>query len=157
MALNFLGIELKDWVTIVALLVSATVPSVLFLVGRSRATRSEQFRFSLQIWDRIAAQADTIHGGSRLDDLGRVREGINLEKALESLKSELSFFVHLVEIGEIKDRNVREYYRYPPVGISNDVTDPKLIIIDTPHINDILRLIEKYHSLTGGVKKRQAS
>lgn len=98
MALNFLGIELKDWVAIVALLVSATVPSVLFLVGRSRATRSEQFRFSLQIWDRIAEQADTIHGGSRLDDLGRVREGINLEKALESLKSELSFLYTLLRL-----------------------------------------------------------
>jgi hypothetical protein len=151
--LTFFGIELGDWVAIIALLVSATVPSVLFLVGRSRGTRSEQFRFSLQIWDRIAAQVGIIKRYQDLDEISREREGLNLEKAVDSLRSELSFFVHLTDIGELKDRHVREYYSNP---LSRILVHAVFLVKKYPdpgplrgNIWRIIMLIEKYYELIG--------
>lgn len=148
MALDFLGIELKDWVAIIALLVSATVPSVLFLIGRIRGTRSEQFRFSLQIWDRIETQADIIYRGIRMDVSAREREGLSPQSALKSLNFELRFFIHLAFIGEIKDLNVRAYYADRLSSIRTIVEEA--FPNSNPHVEDFLGLINTYYGMLVG-------
>jgi hypothetical protein len=111
--LSFLEIELKDWVAIAALLVSATVPSVLFFLGRRRGTKSDQTYLSGGIWDRINSQYNIIKEWSFATEWDRQsKEGrIDFKRSLVSLRNELKLFVKLVEIGEIKEDFLREYYQ----------------------------------------------
>lgn len=99
-------VELTVIVSIVALVVSLLTAIILF-VGHIKRTRSEQFHFSLEIWDRIAAQVNNIYRWATLGDVGLVRENI-IWRILEALRNELNSFVFLTEKGEINNPDVRE-------------------------------------------------
>jgi hypothetical protein len=156
--INFYGIELSDIVSIAALSVS----TFLFYVGHTRGRRSEQFRFSLQVWDRIEAQEIIIkdwnlEGRYISTPLKKLDLQKALEKAVESLESQLTFFIHLTEKGEIKDRNVKEYYSGPLLAIlvhafslDKQYPDPGPL---KGRIVKIIRLIERYHELIGRMKE----
>jgi hypothetical protein len=153
MAIEVYGIDLSDLVSIAALAVSLLTASILF-IGHIKRTRSEQFRFSLEIWDRIAAKNQLIDRWNKLDDVGRQREGIDLENVLEALRRELQFFVFLTEKGEINKPNVLEYYRKASYEVLAYVVFLKNKYPDTDyHSQYIISLIEKYHKAIGNMKE----
>jgi hypothetical protein len=80
----------------------------------------------------------------------------SLTLSSSSLESQLTFFVHLTEKGEIKDRNVKEYYSGPllailvhAVSLDKQYPDPGPL---KGRIMKIIGLIERYRKLIGRMK-----
>jgi hypothetical protein len=126
MALTFLGIELNDWVAIIALLVSATVPSVLFIVEHNRSKKSEQIKMSREIWARIEEKADRLQRSvEEARDEVRIPPGppdykvaTNIAKSLDA---EVEYLTYLVYLKLVDDIYIRVYYQVMLEDLKNDI------------------------------------
>jgi hypothetical protein len=82
-----------------------------------------------------------------------------LTKALDSLKNELGYFVHLIEKDEIKESFILEYYRKQLNDIDATIAD--LSTYDRPKhkkypsTEEIKQLIKKYDSLAAKKRKHK--
>jgi hypothetical protein len=153
-----------DYVAIISIVVTGGIALAAFLIQyyrHKRSERSEQIGLSREIWDRIETQYNTIKGWALAREEDRQsRDGrINLKRSLVTLKNELKLFVKLVEIGEIKEGFLREYYQG---GLSNvhffvkSISRSYADIRAYPETKEILELIKKYHELIGKTKEYDA-
>jgi hypothetical protein len=158
MTLEILGFIIKPELSIADLagIAALVISAITFYVGHTRSKKSEQFRFSREIWDRIDEQEKIVEKWTVADDISRERERLNMGESMESLKTELDYFVYLAEKGEIEDTVVSEYYRKRLFRIYATI---RWINKQYPHAQkhsktqDILDLIEKYHKLMNKMKE----
>src|SRR5215216_7754138 len=140
------------------------VSVVLFIIGHKRSKKSEQVRISRYIWESIRIQYRIIHEWPMKDnatlqseDSQKIADSqMEVRRALYLLNDDLSYFVYLVDKGEIVDSSILEYYRKQLSHVHVDVNH---IMSWYPHVkeyrpsHEIIEHIKKYDSLLGKKKK----
>jgi hypothetical protein len=137
---------------IIAIGVSLTalgISIVTFYIGHTRAKKSEEIHISREIWDRIDRPERIIEHWT-MDDHSS-GDSLPPMNTMDSLMKELDYFVYLTENGEIKDPTIREYYRKRLLPIFMTVKTVEAWNADPEYAihYEILKLIEKYHDITG--------
>ena len=156
MASDFLGIEASHWLAAAAAVI---VSVALFYFGHRRSKKSEQIRISRDLWQDIRTQNRFIHEWPLKNDQS-ADSLMKLISALESLEDDLRYFVHLIEIEEIKEPIILEYYgiQLHAVKVYSNV---EFIGKQHPMMKEytwgILGLIKEYHSLLAKKKKYKIS
>ena len=97
-------VGLSDVLSVVAVIVSVTT----FSIGYMRSKKSERIRVSRDLWESIRTQNRIIDEWSSKMDANPPE----LTKALDSLKSDLGYFVYLIEKGEIKESSILDATKY---------------------------------------------
>jgi hypothetical protein len=153
-------VQPSDALAVAAVLVSAAaviVSIATFYFGHTRLNISEQIRISRDIGDRIRTQHRIIRDWpfKNAATLSGRESQIEIRRALDSLVSELRYFVFFVEKGEIKEPKILEYYGEEISGV--DTTIKRLVrehanLNEYPSTKEITNLIIKYRSLAD--KKR---
>ncbi|SRR5829696_7747260 len=153
-------VQPSDALAVAAVLVSAAaviVSIATFYFGHTRLNISEQIRISRDIGDRIRTQHRIVHDWhfKNAATLSGRESQIEIRRALDSLVSELRYFVFFVEKGEIKEPRILEYYGEQISGV--DTTIKRLVkdhanLNEYPPTKEITNLIIKYNSLAGKIK-----
>ncbi|SRR5215207_8303262 len=148
-------------VAFAALFVSAAaviVSIATFYLGHTRLNISEQIRISRDIGDRIRTQHRIIHFWpfKNAASLSGRESQIEIRGALDSLVSELRYFVFFVEKGVIEEPAILEYYGKQLSGV--DTTIKHLVsehanLNEYPPTKEITNLIKEYNSLAGKKKR----
>jgi hypothetical protein len=159
MAYNFdVGLSV---VAIVVSVAAIVVSLVLFRIGQTSTKKTEQVRICREIWEGIETQNHNLRDWVALEVTTRQsRESrMKLKKALDKLRNELSYLVKLVEIGEMKELFILDYYQDKLLGIHSYVKGTGKLYPDVgayPETQEILNLIKKYHELTGKINEYEA-
>jgi len=139
-----LAFDISEIITI-SIAALAVIVSVL---SWTRSRKSEQVRISKEIWDDIGPRIRAIHEWPF--ERGEP-DFIKLKREMDFVKNDLGYFVFFVEKGEIRDRDILEYYNDRMNDVDKNmqrIMNNYLITKEWEEVKEILEFIKKYFKLT---------
>jgi hypothetical protein len=131
-------------------LVALGVSIVTFVISHKHTKKSEQIHISRELWINIDANEEFLEKWTAENDPNK-RDDLKMVYVLDSLKSELRYFVLLTKT-EMKDDGIREYYGDKLLRICKTILHINKLYPDSKAYSgteEILNLIEEYHEIIG--------